>query len=130
MKCNGIDVVTGEHIEISFGCVIDGVDPALSPAADSVFVAPGWIDLQINGFCGVDYNSPTASPQEIGRSIRAQFTTGVTRFYPTLITGPPQDTLDALRNLPAARGMLPEGPGIAGFQMGVTCISRQRGPRG
>jgi N-acetylglucosamine-6-phosphate deacetylase len=130
MKCNGIDVVTGEHIEISFGCVIDGVDPQISPPADSIFVAPGWIDLQINGFCGVDYNSSAASKPEIARSIRAQFATGVTRFYPTLITGPPQDTLDALRNLAAARATLPEGPAIEGFHMEGPFISPEDGPRG
>src|SRR5437899_1164592 len=50
MKCNGIDVATGERSEISFGDFITGVDPLLSDEPDSVYVAPGWIDLQVNGF--------------------------------------------------------------------------------
>ena len=97
MKCNGIDVATGERSEISFGDFITGVDPLLSEGPDSLYVAPGWIDLQVNGFAGVDYNSPHANHAEIARSIRAMFETGVTRFYPTVITGSPDDMLGVLQ---------------------------------
>src|SRR5260370_36396147 len=99
MKCSGIDPATGEQIEISFGDHITGIDPLLAPTSDSAYVAPGWIDLQVNGFAGVDYNSPAASHESIAQSIRAQFQTGVTRFYPTVITGSPDDMAGALRNL-------------------------------
>ena len=53
----------------------------------------------MNGFAGVDYNSPEAPHEEIERSIRAMFSTGVTRFFPTVITGAPERMLGALRNL-------------------------------
>ena len=48
---------------------------------------------------------PSAStpPEEIARSLRAQFATGVTRLYPTVITGAPDEMAACLRNLAAAR---------------------------
>ena len=54
----------------------------------------------------MDYNSPVAPVEEIARSIRAIFSTGVTRFFPTVITGSPDDMLGALRNLARARETL------------------------
>src|SRR6266849_3077339 len=109
MKCTGTDVATGVPVELSFANLIDGVEPLLSPAQECVFLSPGWIDLQVNGFAGVDYNSPSASHEEIGRSIRAIFKTGVTRFFPTVITGSPESMVGALRNLAAAKETIGEG---------------------
>ena len=54
------------------------------PRADSaiVYIAPGFIDIQVNGFAGVDYNDPATPHEEIARSLHVLFATGVTRFYP------------------------------------------------
>ena len=79
--------------------VISHVDPVLEAADNAACGShPGFVDLQVNGFAGVDYNSPAHAPlEEIARSIRAMFSTGVTRFFPTVITGSPEDMLGALR---------------------------------
>ncbi len=73
------------------------------------FIAPGWIDLQVNGFAGVDYNSAASSHEQIAHSIRAQFACGVTRFFPTVITGSPENMTAALRNLASAKESIAEG---------------------
>ena len=130
MKCSGIDPATGEQMEISFGDHITGIDPLLSPSPGSAYVAPGWIDLQVNGFAGVDYNSPTASHESIAQSIRAMFQTGVTRFYPTVITGSPDDMIGALRNLAAAKESIAEGAAMEAFHVEGPYISPEDGPRG
>lgn len=130
MKCNGIEVATGEPVEVSFGDFITGVDPLLSADDERVYIAPGWIDLQVNGFAGVDYNSPHASPQEISKSIRAMFQSGVTGFYPTVITGSPDRMTGALRNLAAAKGTIVEGAAMEGFHVEGPYISPEDGPRG
>jgi N-acetylglucosamine-6-phosphate deacetylase len=130
MKCNGIDPSTGEHVEISFGDFITGVDPLIYPLAETVYVSPGFIDLQVNGFAGVDYNSPSASHQEIARSIRAMFATGVTRFFPTVITGSLENMLGALRNLAKAKDSIPEGAAMEAFHVEGPYISPDDGPRG
>jgi N-acetylglucosamine-6-phosphate deacetylase len=131
MKCTGINLSTRENVEIEFGRLIDLVEPVLGQDdEDQIFLAPGFIDLQVNGFAGVDYNSPAVSHEEIGRSIRAIFSTGVTRFFPTVITGSPEDMLGALRNLAAAKQSLPEGDAMEAFHVEGPHISAEDGPRG
>ena len=128
MQCSGIDALTGLPVELGFQDAIRSVVPSSEPA--SVYVAPGFIDLQVNGFAGVDYNHPGTPHDEIARSLRAQFATGVTRLYPTVITGAPGGMLECLRNLAAARESLPEGHAIDGFHVEGPHISPEDGPRG
>jgi N-acetylglucosamine-6-phosphate deacetylase len=130
MKCNGIDVVTGEHTQISFNGVIDGVDHLLAPSQERIYIAPGFIDLQVNGFDGVDYNNPATEPEQIALSIRSMYATGVTRFFPTVITGSPDDMAGALRMLSAAREAIPEGLAMEAFHVEGPYISPDDGPRG
>jgi N-acetylglucosamine-6-phosphate deacetylase len=130
MKCNGVETATNDFIGIEGDSVITHVDPVLQATENAVWIAPGFIDLQVNGFAGVDYNSPTAPLEEIARSIRTMFSTGVTRFFPTVITGAPEDMLGALRNLARARETLAEGPAMEAFHVEGPHISPHDGPRG
>jgi N-acetylglucosamine-6-phosphate deacetylase len=130
VKCSGHYSSTGEVVEIEFDSVITHVDPLFSEADRSIYIAPGFIDIQVNGFAGVDYNSPGASHEEIARSIFAMFSTGVTRFFPTVITGPPEKMLGALRNLAAAREALEHGNAMEAFHVEGPHISPDDGPRG
>ncbi len=127
MICCGIDALSGAPVEVSGNQAIAAVSPAASPGR---YIAPGWIDLQVNGFAGVDYNAPDAPLEEIARSIRALYSTGVTRFYPTIITGSPERIRGALANLARARQTLPEGAAIEGFHVEGPHISPEDGPRG
>ena len=97
---------------------------------DQITIAPGFIDLQVNGFAGVDYNLPEASHEEIARSIAVMFSTGVTRFFPTVITGSPERMHGALANLAAARESLECGEAMAAFHVEGPWISPDDGPRG
>src|SRR5262245_17832756 len=99
--CCGREAATGEVLEVGFGAAIEWVRP--STRATDVYLAPGWIDIQVNGFAGVDYNDPTTPAEAIGRSIHALFGTGVTRFYPTVITGAAEEMAASLRNLSRAK---------------------------
>jgi len=130
MKCSGLDALSGSGIEISFERTILSVEPSAPAGEQTQYLAPGWIDLQVNGFAGVDYNNPATSHEEIARSIQALFSTGVTRFYPTVITGDPDDMQGALRNLARAQQKLSEGAAIAGFHVEGPHISPEDGPRG
>jgi len=130
-KCSGRDAISGDRITIEFDDVIQNLDPAFTEdIADDVYIAPGFIDIQVNGFAGVDYNAPDASQEEIARSLRVMFSTGVSRCFPTVITGDPETMLGALRNLAAAREALPEGPAMEAFHVEGPHISPEDGPRG
>lgn len=132
MKCSGIDAVTGEPLALSFSEIIESAEPILSPSpADRpAYVAPGFIDLQVNGFAGVDYNDPDTPVEEIARSIEAQFATGVTRLYPTVVTGSHERITGAVRKLARARSTLTNGAALDGFHVEGPFISPEDGPRG
>src|ERR1041385_1330803 len=98
MKCKGIETSTRDFIEIQGDSLITHLDPVLEVPSGEAWIAPGFIDLQVNGFAGVDFNSGAASLEDMARSIRMLFSTGVTRFFPTVITGAPEDMLGALKN--------------------------------
>jgi N-acetylglucosamine-6-phosphate deacetylase len=57
---------------------------------------PGWVDLQVNGFAGVDFNAPDLTPVAFAQAARALAAAGTAAFCPALITGDP-DTV--CRNL-------------------------------
>ena len=47
---------------------------------------PGLIDLQVNGFAGVDFNDPRLTAPALDHALAAMRRTGVTSCLPTLIT--------------------------------------------
>ncbi len=128
LHCFGTCALTGLPIDLSFQDAIQSV--SLSGQTSDLYLAPGFIDLQVNGFAGVDYNRPHTSPEEVAGSLRAQFAAGVTRLYPTVITGPPADMLACLRNLADVRESISEGSAIDGFHVEGPHISPEDGPRG
>jgi N-acetylglucosamine-6-phosphate deacetylase len=130
MICLGENVATGQSVAVEFEQTILSVEPAESRTEETRYLAPGFIDIQVNGFAGVDFNNPRASIAEIGRALQAMFATGVTRCLPTVITGPPEAMLASLRNLHRAKTTLPLGRAIAGFHVEGPHIGADDGPRG
>jgi N-acetylglucosamine-6-phosphate deacetylase len=127
---------TGSSIlKIDFDSVVLAVDELLRPEPTDVFVAPGFIDLQVNGFAGVDYNDPASSHDAIAGSIQKMFTTGVTRFLATIITGSEERITGAIKNLVAAKDKfaaahMAEGEALAGLHIEGPHLSPEDGPRG
>jgi N-acetylglucosamine-6-phosphate deacetylase len=131
MKCRGRDAITGERIEVEFDAAIQHVDPILrAEPDDEAWIAPGFVDLQINGFAGADFNSPWTTPRQIDDAITAVLSTGVTRLFPTVITGAPEEMQGALRNLADARESLENGAAMEAFHVEGPHISPEDGPRG
>lgn len=128
MNCFGRDVYGPATLEVAFHDAVESVSPTARET--DLYLAPGWIDLQVNGFAGVDYNSPATTHEEVGRSLEVLFSTGVTRLYPTVVTGPPDAMVQSLRNLAAARAALPHGEAMDGFHVEGPHISAEDGPRG
>src|SRR4029077_10522444 len=59
---------------------------------------PGFVDLQVNGFAGVDFLD--ADTDGYRRAGKALLETGVTAYLPTLITSPEETLLAALAEVP------------------------------
>ncbi len=130
MICSGTNALTGQVIEVSFSCTISNVHEIPASAADPVYLAPGLIDIQINGFFGIDFNDPNAAQTDLQLALNAIFETGVTRCLPTVITGGPEDMVACLANLYRAQRELDNGQGIAGFHVEGPFIGPEDGPRG
>ena len=56
------------------------------------WLAPGLVDMQLNGFAGVDFSDPRLEPEQAASILPALWRTGVTTFCPTLVT----NSMDAL----------------------------------
>jgi N-acetylglucosamine-6-phosphate deacetylase len=82
--------------------------------------APGFVDLQVNGFGGVDL--ATADLDGYRRAGEALLETGVTAYLPTFISAPEEDLAAALHALPIDTG----GPRILGAHLEGPFISPAR----
>jgi N-acetylglucosamine-6-phosphate deacetylase len=113
--------------------LVDGVvgDVALGRAGKGIAV-PGFVDLQVNGFGGVDFASTDADGYR--RAGEALLATGVTAFQPTLITAPEEELLAALAEIPGdgigprVLGAHLEGPFISPHALGAHPASARRDP--
>ena len=78
----------------------------------TISTSPGFVDLQVNGFGGVDFLDADAGGYR--RAGEAMIETGVTAYLPTLITAPEEDLLAALHHVPRTRN---GGPRILGVHL-------------
>jgi N-acetylglucosamine-6-phosphate deacetylase len=86
---------------------------------------PGFFDLQVNGFGGVDFNDPLTTPEDVPRAIEQLRARGVTRFLPTLGTSSFERFAKCAKTLTETRH-----PAIVGLHMEGPYISPEDGPRG
>lgn len=98
--------------------------------APEYFIAPGLIDVQINGFVGVDFSGPDLTVEKVKKATKALWSQGVTSYFPTVIT---QDISRLKTNLAilAKAKQDPEiGQSIPGFHLEGPYISPTKGFRG
>lgn len=83
---------TGHTHEFRFqGDRVESIRRVRKPAA-AVF-GPGFVDLQCNGYAGVDFNRRETEPIVLGGAIRTMWEHGCTEVLPTFITAAP-DAMD------------------------------------
>jgi N-acetylglucosamine-6-phosphate deacetylase len=114
--------------------VEDGVVTAVGLAGGTRgrVAVPGFVDLQVNGFAGVDFLA--ASRAEYARAGAALVEGGVTAYQPTFITAPEATLVDALHEVPE-NGAVPhvigahlEGPFLSPERLGTHPLRYRRDP--
>jgi N-acetylglucosamine-6-phosphate deacetylase len=116
-------------IEIEDGCV---VRCGLAAPGGRGLAVPGFVDLQVNGFGGVDFLD--ADSDGYRRAGEALLETGVTAYLPTLITSPEDKLLAALAEVPAGSdypripGVHLEGPFLSPRRLGTHHASARKDP--
>ncbi len=63
----------------------------------------GWVDLQVNGYAGVDFNSPGLTVDAVKAVTARLAADGTERYLPTFVTGDPAVVCANLRVVAAAR---------------------------
>ena len=79
---------------------------------------PGLIDLQVNGYAGVDFNDAGVTPDALDHALNAMLRSGVTTCLPTLITADEATLACRLAALDAAVAASRLGPSmVPGFHL-------------
>ena len=92
----------------------------LSSSNGRGIAVPGFVDVQVNGFGGVDFLETDGDGYR--QAGEALLETGVTSFLPTLITAPETDLLAALAEVPRT----PVGPRILGVHLEGPFLAARR----
>ena len=121
---------TGEFIEIT---VDDGHITSIAAgrsSEDACWVAPGLVDLQINGYGGTEFNDPQLNVDRIVAIGTAMDADGVTSYLPTATTHSYEMLSHVMATLAAACDSPEVARRVPGFHLEGPYISREDGPRG
>ncbi len=110
--------------------VVTGVDDGPDDA-DLPWLLPGLLDLQVNGYDGLDVNADPPQPAIVHDLTRALWRHGITGWCPTIITGGRADMLARVRAVAAAvAGDETTRHGVVGIHVEGPHLSPQDGARG
>jgi N-acetylglucosamine-6-phosphate deacetylase len=95
---------------------------------DLPWIAPGLIDIQINGFAGIDFNRPLASEEAWRHATQQLYAGGCTGFLIALITNREEGYRELLSGLMAKIKRAPRN--CLGFHMEGPWLNPEAGYRG
>ncbi|MEA1878346.1 MAG: N-acetylglucosamine-6-phosphate deacetylase [Bacteroidota bacterium] len=128
----GISYEDGSSISVS---IEEGIIANIEILKDSkpssqIYIAPGLIDLQINGYMGVDFGNPDITIKEIRTATQALWKEGITTFLPTVITNSHEALMKCFMALASTLDDPEIGPSIPGFHLEGPYVSPVQGFRG
>ncbi|MFA5851691.1 MAG: amidohydrolase family protein [Spirochaetales bacterium] len=135
MIYDGIHFRTGLplRVEVKAGRIgaVESLSMDRAAAGELPYLCPGFIDLQINGYAGIDYSSPGLSTAEIEKMARAIGASGTVRHLATIITGARKNIAASCAAIAKARKeSVLAGTAIAGIHIEGPFIASEDGPRG
>lgn len=127
---DGIDPRSGKGISID---IVDGAIAAIRPSQNTAgaYLSAGLIDLQVNGFRGLDLNAGEVTDNIMLSICEELLSVGVTTWLPTLITASETTILKALEAIGKSRtGHRLIAEMVPGVHVEGPSISNRDGPRG
>ena len=123
---------TGEPVAIEWrDGVITNLRAATPSVGDRMWIAPTLVDLQVNGFAGVDFQQDNLIAEQLWAAVRALRAAGCGRFLLTLITSEWPRLTARLRHLRALRSTSTElQHAIAGWHIEGPFLSAAPGFHG
>lgn len=102
----GRNTSSGQPLRIT---VEQGRIAAIEPGAadETAWLSHGFIDLQINGYSGCDFNGELDDPEIVISLAHKVIATGTTTFIPTVITASEEKIIHALKTIAQARRISP-----------------------
>jgi len=128
-EIDAIHYETGKpvRIEIRDG-FISGLSEVSQPLLNhDLFVAPGLIDNQVNGYNGVDFSDLNLTTEKMRMAVDNVRYEGVTTFFPTVITNSHKNLLRIFRNLSEALKDCEIRSSVPGFHLEGPYISPEEG---
>jgi N-acetylglucosamine-6-phosphate deacetylase len=80
------DLGSGHTVACDFRGGLLRIGPAGGEPAEGIFLSPGWVDLQVNGFGGLDLNNGQVTAETVSGLARRLWAEGVAAFCPTVVT--------------------------------------------
>lgn len=130
MTITGLSYIDGTPIKLSFDEKINQIE-TIPNIDDNLIVGPGFIDLQVNGYGGFDYNHLYNHPDPLKNISRLLFSEGVTTHLPTIITNSPDQIKKLIKQVIHLRDEDDLSKlSIEGLHIEGPFISPEDGPRG
>jgi len=130
----GLDFRNGIPISIEIvGANIHRIrhqDELTESSLSQLYIAPGFIDNQVNGYLGVDFSARDLTVEDIRKVTRGLWKTGVTTYLPTVITGSRDRLLKNFEILAEALHDPEVALSVPGFHLEGPYISPEDGYRG
>lgn len=139
-ESTGHNIIEGIHYETGMPVRIEMKDglieniyeiSGLKNKKAGLYVAPGLIDNQINGYAGVDFSGDALTPSDVISAAKEIWREGVTTFLPTVLTNSHENLI---KNFSILRKAIEEDErmraSIPGFHLEGPYISPEEGYRG
>lgn len=132
MRVEGRHYSTGKPIRVHIeGTRISGVESLAEDSSELPWLAPGLLDIQVNGYGGIWFSRTDLTVEHVVSVCEALTARGISQFLPTLITASEQTLTAAFRTLEDARRSSDlVCDCVVGYHLEGPWISREDGPRG
>ena len=131
MKLNGQTLFNNIPVEIVLADTRVQEIREVSATDSTTYVAPGLIDIQVNGFAGFDLNVATVTSEDVRAMVRALWEVGTGFLCPTVVTGSFDricNSLHAITEASKADALVAHS--MLGIHLEGPYISAEDGPRG